>query len=335
MNIDDDINDDGTVVLTAAEVLLMGLKEVNFTEKRINRVKGEATSSTTNFKRFRDHFGVSHVVVAALWETLQESNIPTARWDVTEKGEIEGLFEALHFLKAYKTESNCESTFDKNPKTLRANCWSILCKIQALKEEVIVFPDDLANSTDVWIMTVDGINFEINEPTIRAVTKDRKMFDHKSNHAGLSYEVGLDLFRSKVIWINGPFETGASNDAGRFSQHGLKDKLKSIKKKCLADKIYSGHDETVTYNAWDQEDVMEVKARAQMRHEQFNGMLTDFNCLVHRFQHPSPPPFLKHKICFEAVAVLCQYRMDYGEPLFDILAGVELLPDPPGEQQQE
>ena len=320
------MGDNNTVIFTAAEILLMGLKAVNFTDKRVNRVKGDPNSSATNFKRFKNHYGVSHVVVAALWEDLQLTDIPQARWNVKKKGlKVVGeLFESLHFLKAYKTESNRESTFDTSPKTLRERCWAVLRKIQALKEDKIVFPDDFGD--DIWIMTVDGINCEITEPTTREVTKDPKMYDHKHNHSGLTYELGVDLFQSRLIWMNGPFMAGESNDAGRFAKHGLLEKLRAIGKKALGDKIYSGHDETSTYNAWDSDDVMEFKARAQMRHEQFNGLLTDFNCLAVRFRHPSPEPeFPKFGTCFESVAVLCQYRMEYGEPLFDALAGIELL----------
>lgn len=317
------MEEDSTIVLTAAEILLLGLKEVNFTDKRVNRVKGNPATSKTNVERFNSHYGCNHVVAAAIWEDLQVTDIPGARWDVKHKKEVSLLFESLHFLKVYKTEANRESTFDKSPKTLRAQCWKILAKIQSLKHDKIVFPDDFGS--DVWIMTVDGINFEINEPTTAPVTKDPSFFDHKHNHAGLSYELGVDLHRSALIWMSGPHKAGETNDAGRFARHGLLDKLKQIKKKALADKVYGGHPEQVsTYNAWDGDDVMELKARAQMRHEQFNGMLTDFACLRTRFRHPSPN-FEKFGTCFEAVAVICQYKMEYGEPLFDVLAGIKLL----------
>ena len=70
--------EDNAVVLTADKVLIMGLQQV-FTDKRINRVKGDATSSSTNHRRFKDHYGVSPVVVAALFEDLQEAEIPGCR----------------------------------------------------------------------------------------------------------------------------------------------------------------------------------------------------------------------------------------------------------------
>lgn len=320
---------DNIFVLTAAEILLLGLKQVNFTDERVNRVQGNPSTSKTNIDRFKGHFGCNHVVVAALWEDLQVTDLPQAKWKVKDADNIMHLFEALHFLKSYKTELNRESTFDFSPKTLRKHCWAVLAKIQALKSEQIVFPEDFGD--DVWIMTVDGINFEINEPSNLPVSKDPHMFDHKHNHAGLTYELGVQLFDSKLIWMKGPFKAGETNDAGRFSvEGGLREKLTTINKKALGDKIYgsvANANQISSYNAWDRDDVMQFKARAQMRHEQFNGMLTDFGCLANRFRHPSDNAFEKFAICFEAVAVICCYRMDYGEPLYNVLAGIELEAD--------
>ena len=52
-----------------------------------------------------------------------------------------------------------------------------------------------------------------------------------------------------------------------------------------------------------------------MRHETFNGMIKESDCLKGRFRHLID----KFAICFEAVCVLCQYKMDLQQPLFDIL----------------
>ena len=75
-----------------------------------------------------------------------------------------------------------------------------------------------------------------------------------------------------------------------------------------------------TFNAFDHPAVKEFKSRAQMRHEQFNGMLKEFSTLVDAFRHEQE----KFKVCFEAAAVICQYRMEHGEPLYDILAGISI-----------
>ena len=300
-----------------------------FTQQRINRVKGDPALSKTNEQRFKDHYGASHFVAANIWEDLQRTNIPEAR--VSSKTlSIDYFLEALNFLYRYKRESERESTFDKSPKTLRKWCWYYLEKIQALKNEKIVFPADF-KETDVWIMTVDGTHALINEPIHSVFSQDSKFFSHKKKHAGLSYELGIHLFESKLIWMNGPYPAGL-NDKSIFANGGLKAKLAAIGKKALGDKGYTGHPkECSTFNAQDCDAVKNLKSRAQMRHEQFNGMLKEFSCLDDRFRHLGEPEeengvrsYKKFKTCFECCAVICQYRMEHGEPLFDVLAGIRL-----------
>jgi hypothetical protein len=46
-------------------------------------------------------------------------------------------------------------------------------------------------------------------------------------------------------------------------------------------------------------------------------MLKECACLATMFRHKE-----KFKEYFEAAVVVCQYRMENGEPLFDILAGL-------------
>lgn len=55
---------------------------------------------------------------------------------------------------------------------------------------------------------------------------------------------------------------------------------------------------------------------ALKRHEHFNGYTKTFACLSGRFHHHSVVQFAS---CFEAVCVICQYQMENGYPLFDIL----------------
>ena len=96
-----------------------------------------------------------------------------------------------------------------------------------------------------------------------------------------------------------------------------KQKLQDIGKKALADKAYNGHEDVcATFNALDSKAVKAFKARVQMRHESFNGLLKQFAVLDNRFRHGVHNE--KFAACFEAVAVICQYRLENGEPLFDL-----------------
>ena len=101
----------------------------------------------------------------------------------------------------------------------------------------------------------------------------------------------------------------------------MRDKLAAIKKKGAGDKAYNGSpNECVTFNAHDHLVVKAFKSRIQMRHEQFNGMLKEYSSLDDRFRHGME----QFKVCFEAACVICQYRMEDGEPLFDLLAGIKV-----------
>jgi len=60
-----------------------------------------------------------------------------------------------------------------------------------------------------------------------------------------------------------------------------------------------------------------MKGRALARHEKFNGQLKNFACLSEHFRHGNDGAqmFDKHKMCFEALAVICQHQLENGSPL--------------------
>ena len=122
--------------------------------------------------------------------------------------------------------------------------------------------------------------------------------------------------------MNGPFLPGVYNDNQIFDLKGLREKLASVGKMALADKICNGHpNECSTFNAVDNKAVKIFKSRTQMRHEQFNGMVKEYAVTWKPFRSTTNK-IEKHKSCFEAVTVICQYKLEHGEPLFDLLAGL-------------
>ena len=77
-----------------------------------------------------------------------------------------------------------------------------IARVAALKSEkinfsLLDFPDD-----QIYLLSVDGVNFSINEP--RGKKAGSKWYDHKTHSAGISYEVALNIRESKILWINGP-----------------------------------------------------------------------------------------------------------------------------------
>jgi hypothetical protein len=61
---------------------------------------------------------------------------------------------------------------------------------------------------DIWVISVDGTHCWIAEPTHAAWSQDKKYYSHKYNKAGISYELGSDLPRDRVVRMNGPFRAG-------------------------------------------------------------------------------------------------------------------------------
>ena len=151
--------------------------------------------------------------------------------------------------------------------------------------------------------------------------RDTERYDQKYNGCGITYKIGTHLFDDRLIWMNRPFKDGANNDKGNFVKHGLMDKLKEIVKKALGEKIHNGHpNKTIIFNAFDCDAVAEFKARAQMRHKKFNGKMKDFFLMQVKFRSTNDENVAA---AFETIAVLVQYRLEHGEYLFDILAGIE------------
>ena len=106
------------------------------------------------------------------------------------------------------------------------------------------------------------------------------------------------------------------NDIQVFKKKGLRRKLRILGKKAIGDAGYRGHQEFVmTPNGHDIHNVHKFKSRALKRHETFNGMTKEFDCLSGRFRHSVS----RFKACFEAVCVLCQYSIENDRLLFDIL----------------
>ena len=70
-----------------------------------------------------------------------------------------------------------------------------------------------------------------------------------------------------------------------------------------------------TPNKHDSKAVKLFKSRALKRQEKFNGMIKTFDCLKGRFRHS----IARFEDCTKAVWVVCQCKLEMGDPLCDIL----------------
>jgi hypothetical protein len=305
---DDDEHDNGLLIYTANDIMKIGLLHVGFNRSRLRRAKKK-----TNIDRFRGHFGSNPNVIAEILEDLQTTEVEEAHAP-SEELNIHHFLMAMHHLKRYPTECEREAIFNISHMWGRNSCWFYIEKVQALKAQKITWPEDNFGD-DIWAITVDGTHCWIQEPQHPTWSQDRKFYSHKYNKAGLNYELGISLWQSRLVWMKGPTKAGG-NDLQVFLEEGLKAKLKATGKKGIGDGGYRGHPgEMSTPNSHDSKEANKFKSRASKRHEKFNGMTKNFDCLSGRFRHSVD----RFKSCFEAVCVICQYQMENGSPLYDIL----------------
>jgi hypothetical protein len=164
------------------------------------------------------------------------------------------------------------------------------------------------------LLSVDGTHCLISEPsTTGEFSKDPTYYSHKHNHAGLGYEIGISLFTSQVVWVNGPFPAG-ENDISVYKNRGLCDMIPEGHW-VIADNGYRGVPTQIqTSNSLDKKSVKLLKRRAKAQHEQFNSRLKNFavlrDCWHNEIEY--------HGTVFDAVCVICQYQMENGSPLFDV-----------------
>jgi hypothetical protein len=152
-------------------------------------------------------------------------------------------------------------------------------------------------------------------------SQDSRIFSHEYGKAGLSYELGISISESKLVWLNGPFMAG-KNDVQIFKRD-LKQKLRSTGKMTIGDCGYIGHPyQCSTPNNHNSSKLTKFKSHALKRHERFNGLIKAFDCLSGRFRH-SIDRFI---ICFEAVCVICQYEVEMDSPLYEVIIE-ELMED--------
>jgi hypothetical protein len=176
----------------------------------------------------------------------------------------------------------------------------------------IVWPED-----DEWIthfiISLDGVHCRYHEMKHDTLSKNPKLCSHKSNGPGIAYELALHLWKPRLVWCRGGLMAGNPDLAIYKSE--LKNKIPEGKK-AVTDRGYRDQmdPKLAPPNSHDPEDLKIFKARARMRQEHFHSRIKKFNCLTNQFRHG----WAHHKICFEAICVICVYEMELVSPLFDL-----------------
>ena len=299
------------LAVTADMMLNKGLALVGQKPGRIARFDNKKKLSL-----FRAEFGKDPSVLVAVWEHMQTTAIAESKIVDANDQTLEEFLWAFNFLKGYPTEAVLESRTNWCDKTIRKRIKEMLHRIAALSAEKIVWPaswDDPNVDTPVFLLSVDGTHCPIQEPTKNhKYSKNPKYYSHKFNRSGLAYEVGISIFTSQVVWVNGPFPAGMGDDDIFFGK-GLKDRIPAGKK-VIADGVYKRQDLPMVRTAYkaDSPLVRLFKRRVRARHESFFGKMKVFNVLNDVFRHGES----FHATCFMACVVICQFQIEE-VPLFD------------------
>jgi hypothetical protein len=306
-------------ILSPIDVMGMGLAYIG-----VSREQQAKMSAHNMVEDFNAHFGSSPLVIASIWYDLCHTSIPEAQLEEKEKTEkgFKRYMIAHFFLWAYPKNANLTKTrFKICRRYLEGNeLWYWPTKIGALKATKIVWSQDLdSHNTEIIAISVDGVNYSAWEKKHPTLNKDPAFYDHKHNSCGYKYEIGLRIYEPKIAWIKGPVR-GGKGDRDIFREDGLKDKLASTPGKMgIADGGYEMRETQdkgflCLPNTMDSRELKHFKSRARCRHETLNGRLNNFKILQDKFRHGMKC----HGIAFEAVAVIIQYQMDNGAPIFDV-----------------
>lgn len=311
--------DDDMLILTVDELLRHGLKLLGWTDKLLDRKSKYKHEKQTHL--FKCDFGACPQVVAQIFEDLQTTTIAAARIHNATMDDVSHLLYTLNFLKAYPTEGQRQNKWHISDRSLRDNSWDLLLRLQALKPTKIAWPSNDEIGDNVWIGTVDGTHIKTQEPNHSLFPKDPKAFSYKNQSAGLSYEIVVSLWASRIIWINGPYPASVHDNTIFAKPGGLKEKLQGTGLRVIGDSGYQGFDEVSRLNSHDSREVSKFKTRARLRQESVNARLKTMRCLGssvfrHNGKHTDGQP--KFTIFFEAAVVVTQYKLEISEPLFDI-----------------
>ena len=296
------------LILTSLEMLEKGLDLAGFKNRSRSGVLAQA-------RRFKAFYGSNPVVLADMWEDLQTTEHDEIRMKLTE-AHISHFFMTHHFLYCYPVEEAISAIFGYCEKTCREWCWEFTSKFAQLKTEKIQWPEEWCHPNNpgvpIFLYTVDGVHFRSQEPKHPTLSKNRAYYSHKGNGPGLTYQLALDIWRSRIVQMQGPYPA-STHDITIF-RNGLKQQT-PFGKRGIGDNGYRGEREILSLpNSHDHPELRKFKSRARARQESLNTRIQNFNILKDRFRHN----IKKHKIVFEAVCVIVQYQFDNGSPLFEV-----------------
>lgn len=279
--------------------------------------KWQTCCARLKMRRFRSHFGVGpRAIVALVSDMKRTQNKPI---------NLTYLFVAISWLKIYETEEQMAGRWGYGEQHCRETVLDYVKRIQAMKKWKISFRRISKKSR---FLPVDTVHLRCQE---FRCTPDSKWYSFKFSGPGVAFEVVSDPDTGYILWMNGP--EPANIDDCVFLRGGKKDKPKSTWKrsalyfhipsgvKLVGDSAYSSQPDKVTTTK-DAHDPKTKKLFARMKSMQETCFkrFKDFKVLRESFRHGTGTDnkLEKIKTSFEAVAVLVQYDIENGHPLFEV-----------------
>lgn len=96
------------------------------------------------------------------------------------------------------TEHVLAGRWRKDESTIRSHIWKTLRQIQDHREDLIYFDPSEWDESQVHIITVDTVDYTIEEQRSDPVGEFERWYDHKSHSAGVKYEMALPLCLDRV-----------------------------------------------------------------------------------------------------------------------------------------
>ena len=170
---------------------------------------------------------------------------------------------------------------------------------------------NIPSPTWKYNITVDGTDVMCEEKKKNGGKQvDPSIYSHKFKHSGYRYEVGVAIFSSKIVHVQGPFDPGVFNDQEIFTDFGLESALREEDERAVVDCGYYGR--FVSRRDEGNDKWKAAKARYLARHETVNRRIKVFDCLVNRWRHGIE----LHLKVFRVVIVLVNIELKYA-PIFD------------------
>lgn len=284
--------------MTSENLMACALSKVGFDHKR------QHVRHALNLERFNAFFGVGPRALASLFNDLDDAN-------------EDDFLMTLNWLKLYDTEHVLSGRWGLHEETIRQKVKKYASMIAALHKTKIRF--DGFDDDEIYIVSIDGVHCRIREPR---TDPGSKWYSHKTNSAGLAYELAIAIRSDRLVHVRGPFPAsthditifrGGKKGEEPKAQDALTFKI-PIGKRAIGDSGYRGEpDKIAITREGDSTLVKQFKARMKARHETFNGRLKSFNILDLPFRHK----FQFHGEVFVAVCVVVQYDLENGHGLFE------------------